>query len=201
VLHTTSSVTNQVSAHTYRAVILAAPFHSASLKVHLLDDAVLPEIPVQPYVHLYVTLLSTPNPSARTRFFGLKEKDTVPAMVLTTWERARSSDDDKPEFNSLSYHGHIRSSDNSPANLTALGLGDPAGRDESGEEWSVKIFSDHPIEDRWLRRAFGRIGWVYRKEVRNEFCDGNIRPTKRLFVPRIVGCVSCSPAHRILPSS
>ncbi|KAI0689670.1 FAD/NAD(P)-binding domain-containing protein [Cytidiella melzeri] len=165
VVHTISSVTKQVSARSYRSVIIAAPYHSASLSVHLLDDASMPVIPPQPYVHLYVTLVSTPNPSARTRFFGLKDKDTVPNMVLTTWERARfSEEDEKPEFNSLSYHGKIRSRMDGTTNLTLLGVGDAEGRDESGEEWSVKIFSDHPIEDRWLRRAFGKIGWVYRKE-------------------------------------
>lgn len=86
--------------------------------------------------------------------------------MLTTWERARASGgDEKPEFNSLSYHGKVQSTEGEK-NLTKLEVGDPRGRGEAGEEWSVKVFSERRLEDAWLRRTFGRIGWVYRKEVR-----------------------------------
>lgn len=80
-------------------------------------------------------------------------------MVLTSWESVRSKEDSKaPEFNSLSYHGKIKGQDGLPANIT---------REDgtSGEEWSVKIFSTQRVDDRWLRRAFGKVGWVHRKEV------------------------------------
>ncbi|KAI0084957.1 FAD/NAD(P)-binding domain-containing protein [Irpex rosettiformis] len=163
VLHYVTSGSEPTTG-SYRAVIFAAPYHTSSIKLNLLDPSALPVIPPQPYVHLYVTLLSTPNPSARTRYFGLKEKDTVPSMVLTTWERARATEgQEAPEFNSLSYHGKIQAKD-SEKNLTKLDVGDSKGRNEQGEEWSVKIFSDHLLEDGWLRKAFGRIGWVHRKE-------------------------------------
>ena len=34
-------------------------------------------------------------------------------------------------------------------------------------EWEnvVKIFSMQKIEDEWLLNVFGKVGWVYRKEV------------------------------------
>lgn len=138
----------------YTAVIIAAPFHSTSIDLSLTTAA--PVIPPQPYVHLHVTLLSTPNPFPRTRFFGLKDNDKVPTSVLTTYEGVRQGGESvEPEFNSMTYHGKIKTRDGVPANTSADG----------GEEWSVKIFSTKKLEDRWLRRAFGKIGWVYRKEV------------------------------------
>jgi prenylcysteine oxidase / farnesylcysteine lyase len=140
---------------TYRAVIIAAPFNSTSIDLSLASAS--PAIPPQPYVHLHVTLLSTSSPHPRTRFFGLKEKDKVPTTILTSWEGVRQNGESSaPEFNSMTYHGKIKYRDGTPASTSTDG----------GEEWSVKIFSDHRLEDSWLRRAFGKIGWVYRKEVR-----------------------------------
>ncbi|EKM53071.1 uncharacterized protein PHACADRAFT_259228 [Phanerochaete carnosa HHB-10118-sp] len=137
---------------TYRAVIIAAPFYSSSIDLSLISA---PVIPPQPYVHLHVTLLSTPNAHPRTRFFGLKDSDSVPTTILTTSEAVRQNPDaPPPEFNSISYHGKILTLDGLPANTSTDG----------GEEWSVKIFSKQRLEDSWLRRAFGKIGWVYRKE-------------------------------------
>jgi len=182
ILHTTSTSTSQDSTRAYRAVILAAPFHSTGLRIHTLSPSALPVIPPQPYVHLHVTLISTPNPHARTRYFGLKPDGYVPGMVLTTWERARAGEEDAlPEFNSLSYHGKVRmryeeegtdvketgkkiSGRGPAANLTELGVGEAKGRDESGEEWLSKVFSDHRLDDSWLRKAYGKLGWVHRKE-------------------------------------
>lgn len=36
------------------------------------------------------------------------------------------------------------------------------------DEWTVKIFSQQRISDEWLANVFGegKVGWVYRKEVR-----------------------------------
>lgn len=178
-----SASSNAKQSKSYRAVILAAPYHQASIALNLLAPLsssseplylnVDEIIPPQPYVHLHVTLLSTPNPSARTRYFGLKDGDHVPSMVLTTWQGVREGEQEgkdvpKPEFNSLSYHGKIKTNeDGEIANLTALGVFGEEGndRDESGEEWSVKIFSDHRLEDSWLRKVVGKLGWVHRKEV------------------------------------
>lgn len=107
-------------------------------------------------MHLHVTLLSTPNPRPRTRFFGLKPNAKIPSMVLTTFEGARQREDgSEPVFNSMSYHGQVRNLDGTPANSSRDGA----------EEWVVKIFSKQRVEDSWLRKAFGKIGWVHRKEV------------------------------------
>lgn len=139
----------------YTAVIIAAPFHSTSIDLSLTSAA--PVIPPQPYVHLHVTLLSTPAAHPRTRFFKLKENDKVPTTVLTSWESVRQGGDAAvaPQFNSLTYAGKILRRDGTPANTS----------DDGGEEWNVKIFSKQRIEDSLLRRAFGKFGWVYRKEV------------------------------------
>jgi len=127
----------------YRAVILAAPFHSAGLTVPL---PISDKIPEQPYVHLHVTLLSTTSPTPDPSYFGLPPSSPVPQMMLTTNQGAREGGK-KPEFNSLSYHGLVRDG-----------------------EWAVKIFSSERLSDEWLSNMFaGKVGWVHRKEVRLSF--------------------------------
>ena len=124
----------------YKAVILAAPFHSTHITV---PASISEQIPPQPYVHLHVTLLSTTAPHPNPQYFGLPADASAPQVVLTTKERCESSA--KPEFNSLSYHGLVREG-----------------------EWAVKIFSDHRISDAWLDNMFkGQVKWVLRKEVSN----------------------------------
>lgn len=67
----------------------------------------------------------------------------VPRVMLTTKERPNSSKSERPEFNSLTYHGLITEG-----------------------EWAVKIFSEHRISDEWLDNMFqGQVKWVTRKEV------------------------------------
>lgn len=69
-------------------------------------------------------------------------------MVLTTYNGVRNGGKE-PEFNSLSYHGHITKGDDGAPN-----------------QWTVKIFSKEKITDEWLDKIFpGQVGWVYRKEV------------------------------------
>ena len=122
-------------------------------------------------------------------------------MVLTSWERARTTEGkEAPEFNSLSYHGKIQTVDGK-TNLTELKVGGPASKNEDGEEWSVKVFSDHYLEDSWLRKAFGRFGWVYRKEVGYFvliYCDRD--EVLMLNSCWIVGCVPCPPTYRDFPA-
>ena len=150
--HTTGS--NVETERSYRAVILAAPFHSSAIDLSLTGAA--PAIPPQPYVHLHVTLLSTTSTHPRPRYFKLKDGAIVPSMVLTTWDGARVREGEHaPEFNSLSYHGKIKTRDGLPANSSADGQ----------EEWTVKIFSKQRVEDRWLRRVFAQVGWTLRKEA------------------------------------
>lgn len=67
----------------------------------------------------------------------------MPQSVLTTYENARIGGI-APEFNSLTYHGKIST---------------------NRDEYVVKIFSKSKIEDDWLKRVFGEVGWVHRKEV------------------------------------
>jgi len=122
----------------YKAVILAAPFHSTGITFPL---SVSDQVPEVPYVHLHVTLLATTSPSPNPAYFGLPASSSVPRMLLTTDQGTREGRT-KPEFNSLSYHGLIKD-----------------------KEWAVKIFSDHEISDEWLDTVFnGQVGWVLRKE-------------------------------------
>ncbi|KAI0318721.1 FAD/NAD-P-binding domain-containing protein [Amylostereum chailletii] len=129
----------------YRAVILAAPYHSTSIS---LPSAVAASIPEQPYVHLHVTLLSTTAPAPNATYFGLKEGAKVPTTVLTTLDGVRRGGV-APEFNSLTYHGPIVD----------------AATGEATEEMVVKIFSMAPVSNAWLGEMFqGQVGWVLRKE-------------------------------------
>ncbi|OCH92435.1 FAD/NAD(P)-binding domain-containing protein [Obba rivulosa] len=133
----------------YRAVVLAAPFHTSSIA--LAAPTEMPSIPTQPYVHLHVTLLSTASPAPDAGYFGLLS-GTAPTEVLTTWDGVRQGGL-KPEFNSLTYHGLIRDKDGEVV------------ESELGKEWVVKIFSEQRIEDAWLEQVFtGKVGWVHRKE-------------------------------------
>lgn len=133
------NVKSSRGATNYKAVILAAPFHSAGIN---LPSSLAEQIPEQPYVHLHVTLLSTTSATPNPKYFGLAPSSAVPRVILTTNEGKRAGGVG-PEFNSLSYHGLVREG-----------------------EWAVKIFSDHELSDAWLNEMFqDKIGWIYRKEV------------------------------------
>ena len=131
-------------AKLYDDVIIAAPFRSTGIKLSS-SKSHFAEIPPQPYVHLHVTLLTTTAPYADPVYFGLKPEATVPSTIFTTYEGVRNGGPE-PEFNSLSFHGPIS---------------------EGSEEQVVKIFSKQRVEDDWLNKVFGgKVGWVFRKEVR-----------------------------------
>jgi prenylcysteine oxidase/farnesylcysteine lyase len=128
----------------YKAVIIAAPFHSTGIN---LAPAISSQIAQQPYVHLHVTLLATTAPQPNPEYFSLPASSKIPAMVLTTYEGVRKGGKE-PEFNSLSYHGSIMKD-----------------KDDTPDQWSVKIFSKERVSDEWLDKIFdGQVGWVYRKE-------------------------------------
>ncbi|KAJ7284612.1 Prenylcysteine lyase-domain-containing protein [Mycena rebaudengoi] len=132
------TVESDNGSQTYKAVILAAPFHSTSIQ---LPEELASQIPPQPYIHLHVTLLSTTLPSIPAESFSLPASTTIPPMLLTTHEGARNGGKE-PKFNSMSYHGQI-----------------------SEGEWVVKIFSKARISDKWLGKMFNNtVGWVHRKE-------------------------------------
>ncbi|KAJ7693682.1 Prenylcysteine lyase-domain-containing protein [Mycena rosella] len=125
-------------SETYQAVILAAPWHSTNIQ---LPTEISSKIPLQPYVHLHVTLFTTTLSSVPAQSFSLPASTKIPPMLLTTFEGARNGGKE-PDFNSMSYHGPI-----------------------SDSEWVVKIFSLKRISEKWLSKMFdGKIGWVHRKE-------------------------------------
>ncbi len=133
------TVQSNQGSKNYKAVILAAPFHSTGIS---LSPALASQIPEQPYVNLHVTLLTTKSPSIDAAYLGLPPTEKLPSMILTTYDNARKGGKE-PEFNSLSYHGKV-----------------------SDDEWGVKIFSKEIISDEWLQTVFkGEVGWVYRKVV------------------------------------
>jgi len=127
---------NLGSAH-YKAVILAAPFHSAGIT---LPSTLSSQIPEQHSIRVHVTVLTTTAPSPNSEYFALPDSYHLPTKILTTSEGARNGGKE-PEFYSISYHD--------------LGT---AG------EWAVKIVSNNSLSDEWLLRVFsGQVGWVYRK--------------------------------------
>ncbi|PFH54745.1 hypothetical protein AMATHDRAFT_72501 [Amanita thiersii Skay4041] len=132
------TVQSSLGSTDYQAVILAAPFHSTGIAI---PASLSSQIPEQPYVRLHVTLLTTTAPAPDPTYFALSPSSKVPRMVLTSYEGVRKGGKE-PEFNSLSYHGHVRDG-----------------------EWAVKIFSKEAISDEWLNKLFlGKVGWVYRKQ-------------------------------------
>ena len=130
-------------------MIIAAPYHTSGISVALskglLAPTSTPEVPLQPYVRLHVTLLTTTALHPDPVYFGLKPGSKVPSTVLTTYEGVRHGGK-VPQFNSLTYHGKISFADR--------------------EEYVVKIFSNETLSDEWLNTVFaGKVGWVLRKEV------------------------------------
>lgn len=134
------SVKSSRGSQTYKAVVLAAPFHQTSISV---PQSISEQIPPQPYVNLHVTLLTTTSPSPNASYFGLPEGTAAARSILTSRANARNGGKE-PEFNSLSYLRKVRDG-----------------------EWAVKIFSTSPPSDEWLNEMFsGNVGWLYRKVVR-----------------------------------
>lgn len=138
--------TTDGKSHTYDSVILATPFHSSGIAITPPPRFPIPE---QPYVHLHVTLLSTSSPTPNPIYYSLQSDAIAPTMVLTTNDGndGSSHGGPAPEFNSLTYHGKI------------------SGHNGRPDEYLVKIFSAKKIEDTWLQNMFGKVGWVFRKEV------------------------------------
>lgn len=68
----------------------------------------------------------------------------------------------------MAYYGKLKlKGSDDAANLTALHIGNTRGRDSTGEENIVKIFSEQYLSDAWLQDMFqGEIGWQHRTEVR-----------------------------------
>lgn len=154
---------------TYKHVIFAAPFHSTGIEIIPSLDIV---VPPQPYVHLHVTLLTTTLKNPNPVYFRLASNAETPRAIWTTWEGVRHNGK-APEFNSLSYHGPVA---------------------EGREEWVVKIFSDHWIEDDWLQNVFaGQVGWVHRKEV-SGLCSSSLRSLANS-PSRLVGCLPLPYTH------
>ncbi|KAH8079076.1 FAD/NAD(P)-binding domain-containing protein [Cristinia sonorae] len=145
-LWTVESTSSQTGTMRYRAVILAAPYHSTSISF---PSSLATVPPPQPYVNLHVTLLATTTASANPEYFGLSaEKAKTPRVILTTAEGRRNGGR-KPEFNSLTFHGKVRRVDGA----------------EGVEENLVKVFSEERIGDEWLEKMFGegKVTWVYRR--------------------------------------
>ncbi|PAV22226.1 FAD NAD(P)-binding domain-containing [Pyrrhoderma noxium] len=139
-----SIATSNGKTKSYNDVIIAAPYYSTDIKITGSNDVpTIKEIPIQPYVHLHVTLLTTTAPHPNPEYFGLKHNAKAPTSILTTYEGVRHGGHE-PEFNSLTYHGKIASDQ---------------------DEFVVKIFSKEALSDEWLDNVFSnKVTWVLRKE-------------------------------------
>ena len=163
-------ITTSQERRDYTAVILAAPFHLANITV---PQAISQKVPLQPYVHLHVTLVSTTSEYPNLEYFNLDASAKPPQMMLTTSENVRNNGK-APEFNSLTYHGLVRDG-----------------------EWIVKIFSKERVSDEWLANVLnGQVGWVFRKEVYN------ILARNKTLFDRFssVGCISQTYPGHLVPS-
>jgi prenylcysteine oxidase/farnesylcysteine lyase len=117
----------------YKAVILAAPFHSTGITV---PTSISEKIQSQPYVNLHVTLLATTASAPSSSYFGLPETTEAPRVMLTSHQGQS-----KPEFNSLSYHGLVREGE------WAVKI---FSEQEISDAWLANMFD-------------GKVGWVTRK--------------------------------------
>ncbi|KAF8525199.1 Prenylcysteine lyase-domain-containing protein [Hysterangium stoloniferum] len=135
-------VASDGESRTYDSVILAAPFHSTNITI---TPPLRDQIPKQPYVHLHVTLLTTSAATPKAAYYSLSDGTTAPNSVLTTNEGFESGGPE-PEFNSLTYLKRTEGYGGRPA------------------EYIVKIFSLKELDMAWLRKMFGVVHWVHRKE-------------------------------------
>ncbi|KAN0064303.1 hypothetical protein ACQY0O_002494 [Thecaphora frezii] len=148
----------------FDAVIVAAPWHDADITLLNTDRRVAKP----PYVHLYVTVLTTTAKTPNPEYFGFGRGDEVPRTILTSDESVRRAGTEGRggqmgfkaphlEFLSLNYLRPLRSRN---ATLSPP----PSAR---SNEHVVKIFSLAPISDDLLSRLFGHqdtaLGWVHRK--------------------------------------
>lgn len=130
----------------YDSIILAAPYHLSGISI----NPPINNIPNQPYIHLYVTLLTTGLASPRPEYFSLQPDSSAPSSILTTYAYCAETGV-PPDFNSLTYLNRIKGQDGGP------------------DEYLAKIFSMQPIDTSWLRKVFGRYSWVHKKEVNHLF--------------------------------
>ncbi|GAA6009828.1 hypothetical protein JCM11491_000830 [Sporobolomyces phaffii] len=123
----------------YDAVILAAPFHQASISIPQLPSHSVP--PPQTYVNLHVTILLTNASAPLASYFGLSPKSTAPNSIFSTFTTPSTS---KPNFNSLNYLKPLPAS---------IGLDfDPLG----ATVHVVKLFSAATLSTVELDGIFGR---------------------------------------------
>ncbi|KZT67749.1 FAD/NAD(P)-binding domain-containing protein [Daedalea quercina L-15889] len=133
----------------YRAVVLAAPYHQASIDISPSGIAQVP--PPQPYVRLHVTVLTTPSAAPNPAHFNMNDS-RVPTYIMTSHNGVRQGSSPEPDFVALAFHGQLRGADGD----TFQGI--------DGEEHVVKIFSRQRLSDEWLEGMFGKVGWLLRKE-------------------------------------
>lgn len=136
--------------HAYRAVVLAAPYHQASIKISPVAEVP----PPQPYVRLHVTLLTTPSKTPNPARFRMNDS-RVPTYVMTSHNGVRQGSSTEPDFVALAFHGQLKNMNREEG----LFQGDHS------EEYVMKIFSLRTLSEEWLESMFGKVGWVLRKEV------------------------------------
>lgn len=150
----------------YRAIVLAAPYHQASIRFSPSDIAEIP--PHQPYLHLHVTLLTTTSPTPNPTRFNMSSNSQVPTYIMTSYSGVRQGGSTEPDFVALAFHGQLKNMNQDEGPF----LGDHS------EEYVVKIFSLQRLSEEWLESMFGDMGWVLRKEVRR--CPPGFHPKKYL---------------------
>ncbi|WVF66428.1 hypothetical protein IAT40_001168 [Kwoniella sp. CBS 6097] len=126
----------------FDAVFFAAPWASSPIAKGVASKFEK-SIPAQPYVHLFVTYLTTTKSHPQPSFFGLAANASVPTAILTT-ASTKGSTTSPYKIQSMQWLGE-----------TQTGSG----------EYVVKIFSLKKIDDGFLKRFLGeKPSWILRKE-------------------------------------
>lgn len=139
--------------HAYRTIVLAAPYHQASITFSPSDIVEIP--PPQPYLHLHVTLLTTMSPTPNPARFNMPNSSQVPTYIMTSHNRMHLGSGAEPDFIALAFHGQLKN----------MNQDEGLFKGDHGEEYVVKIFSLQKLSEEWLEGMFGEVGWVLRKEV------------------------------------
>lgn len=120
----------------FDAVILAAPYHQASITILNLDQTV--PVPNQPFVRLHVTFIVTNATAPSGELFNRPADQFMARSIYSTMMRNTIGKGKRPIFNSLNY---------------LKNLGPKPG--VLGDMYIVKMFSEAPLPTNTLAKLFG----------------------------------------------
>lgn len=162
----------------YDAVLIGAPWHTSGITLVNTETV----IPVNPYVHLYVTVLATNASHPNPVYFGRTKGSDVPTTILTSYEAVRKQNNKQQQqqgktISSKAQHSRwwqlwprkiSNTAKQVQLDFTSLSYMSklPSRPESQSAEHLVKIFSLSHLSDDQLDEIMGpnTTSWIYRQE-------------------------------------